>query len=389
MKRVVRFMLVHVLTLAVVIATQAQSKVDDDRMKRDIEIAENVLETLIKQKFDKRGFFPMEIQGRYLPGFGVTFRVPSDSYSPWLMNIGEGSSTVVVGGTPEAKSYSYSYSTDDAPGARTRDKEKAKTKIRSNRDSVMMIYNQRVIEAAKEFLSDYADLIGQLTPQERVAITNRGGENSSMYFPRGGNSKRSMLNIEATKGDISQLQQGKISRDQFFKNVKVVNTESVEELAPDLELFSSIFSRLYRSDLSKTYFSQENIYYERMKDFGAIYYMQVYSSNPYDNPKRHNMPTLGLDDVDQATRDKKVKDLYPAFEKDVKENMLEYGRTLRSLNDNESLVLNIRMTTCGGCGIPSTLELSVPNTVLKDYNMGKVTKDAAVAMVNVKKGANQ
>jgi hypothetical protein len=387
MKRVLRFMLVPVLTLVIVMTSHGQSKVDDERMKRDIEIAENVLGTMIKQKFDKRGFFPMEIEGRYLPGYGVTFRVPSDSFSPWLMNLGGSGNAVVV--TPEAKSYSYSYSTDEAPGARPREGDKIKAK-RMNRDSVMMIYNQRVIEASKEFLADYADLIGQLNPEERVAITNRGGgDNNSWYFVTGAKSKRSLLNIEATKSDISQFRQGKISRDQFLKNVKVVNTESVEELDPDLELFSSIFNRLYRPDLSKTYFTQENVYYERMKDFGAIYYMQVYSSSPQDDPRRHEMPTLKLDDVDQATRDKKVKELYPLFEKDVKQNMLEYGRTLRSLKDNESLVLNIRLTKCEACGIPSTLELSVPNTVLKDYGMGKLTMDAAMAKVNVKKGANQ
>jgi hypothetical protein len=388
MKRVLRFMLVPVLTLVIVMTSQGQSKVDDERMKRDIEIAENVLGTMIKQKFDKRGFFPMEIEGRYLPGYGVTFRVPSDSFSPWLMNLGSGGNAVVVG-TPEAQSYSYSYSTDEAPGARPRDREKVKAK-RMDRDSVMMIYNQRVIEASKEFLADYSDLIGQLNPEERVAITNRGGgENNSWYFVTGAKSKRFFLNIEALKSDISQFRQGKISRDQFLKNVKVVNTESVEELDPDLELFSSIFNRLYRPDLSKTYFTQENVYYERMKDFGAIYYMQVYSSSPMDDPRRHEMPTLKLDDVDQATRDKKVKELYPVFEKDVKQNMLEYGRTLRSLKDNESLVLNIRLTKCEACGIPSTLELSVPNAVLRDYGMGKLTMDAAMAKVNVKKGANQ
>jgi hypothetical protein len=386
MKRVLRFVLVPVLTLVIAMTSQAQNKVDDDRMNRDIEVAENVLSTLIKQKFDKRGFFPMEIEGRYLPGYGVTFRLPNNSFTPWVMNLGSGNNAVVVG--TQGQSYSYSYSTDEAPAARPREKEKMKTKM--NRDSVMLIYNQKVIEAAKEFLADYSDLIGQLTPEERVAITNRGtGENNSWYVLAGAKSKKSLLNIEASKNDISQFRQGKISRDQFMKNVKVVNTESVEELDPDLELFSSIFNRLYRPDLSKTYFTQENIYYERMKDFGAIYYMQVYSSSPQDDPRRHEMPTLKLDDVDQATRDKKVKELYPAFEKDVKENMLEYGRTLRSLKDNESLILNIRLTKCEACGIPSTLELSVSSAVLRDYSSGKLTKDAAVAKVNVKKGANQ
>ena len=101
------------------------------------------------------------------------------------------------------------------------------------------------------------------------------------------------------------------------------------------------------------------------------------------------MPTVSLDEVDQKTRDKKVKELYPLFAKSIKEDMLEYGRTLKSLKDEESLILNIVMTRCRGCEIPATLELTVKNSVLKDYSSGKLTKEAALQKITEKKGADQ
>ena len=101
------------------------------------------------------------------------------------------------------------------------------------------------------------------------------------------------------------------------------------------------------------------------------------------------MPTLDLENVDKEMRDKKVKELYPVFEKDIKESMLDYGRTLKSLKDDELLVLNIKLTQCESCGIPSTLELSVKNSVLKDFSSGKLTKEAAISKIAVKKGPNQ
>ncbi len=84
-------------------------------------------------------------------------------------------------------------------------------------------------------------------------------------------------------------------------------------------------------------------------------------------------------------RDKQVKDLYPKFELDLKENIVEYGRTLRSLKDNEQLVFKVKMTACKGCGIPATLELSIPSSALKDYGTGKATREATVAKISVKK----
>src|SRR3546814_5540649 len=67
-------------------------------------------------------------------------------------------------------------------------------------------------------------------------------------------------------------------------------------------------------------------------DFGTIFYMQVVSSVER-GPNRFMIPTLGLENLDQATRDQKVAELYPLFEADIKQNILEYGRTIKSLKD--------------------------------------------------------
>ncbi len=198
-------------------------------------------------------------------------------------------------------------------------------------------YNQKIIDASKIFLADYGDLISQLGSEERITITNRGDGNQRFWYGFDAKvPKRTMLSIEANKGEITQFKQGKLTRDQLMAKIKIVNTETIDELNPDLELLSSIFDRLYRPDLSKTYYMEGGIYYERLKDFGVIYYMRTVSSSR-DDFNRHNIPTLKIEDVDQATRDKKVKELYPAFEKEVKENILEYGRTLKSLKDEEVL----------------------------------------------------
>ena len=161
-----------------------------------------------------------------------------------------------------------------------------------------------------------------------------------------------------------------------------------DELQPDLELLTSIFNRLYQRDLSKTFFTDENIYYERLKDYGVIYYMNVFSSNQ-TNYDRWGMPTQGLNNLTQEDRDKKVKELYPVFERDIKADILEYGRTVKSLKGDEVLMFNIAITKCQSCGIPATLEVSVKASVLSDYSSGKISKDAALTKMEIKKGSNQ
>jgi hypothetical protein len=263
----------------------------------------------------------------------------------------------------------------------------------SERDSAKAAYGEKLLQASKTFLADYGDLIG-LEPNEKILITTKsekGGGGYNYTFAFAGDykqPKRQVMSVEALKSDITQYKQNKISRDQLMSKFKVLNSELTDEMQPDLELLSTIFSRLYRSDLSKTYFMEGAPYYERMKDFGVTYFMQVYSSNIGDY-NRFNMPTVNMEDLDQATRDKKVKELYPMFENDIRGNMLEYGRTLNSLKDDELLIFDVTLTKCKGCGIPATVELSVKASVLKDFGSGKISKDAALAKISLKKGALQ
>jgi hypothetical protein len=391
----------------------AQNKADEVRMQRDIEVAENILSTLIKQQMGKRNFFPFEVEGSYLPGYGVTFRLPGEFFgNMFLINDGADSFNFAFPPEPDepaapgeptrpvsSSSYSYSTHEDRARQEAKRNLGLAKTKTSrgktktTNNDSTRNAYNENLIEAAKNFIADYGDLLTQLQSNEKIIITNKG-ENRNfpmVWVGNGGFEKRkqNIISIEGTRSDVTQFRQGKLTRDQLIGKLHVVNSEVSDELQPDLETLSSIFNRLYSRDLSKTFFSDENIYYEKLKDYGAVYHMQVFASNQIDDEGFYNMPTVRLNDLDQAARDKKVKELYPEFEKSIKEDILEYGRTLKSLKDDESLVFEIAMTRCKGCSIPSSLEISVKNSVLKDYSSGKISKDAALAKLNLKKGPDQ
>ncbi|MBX2915953.1 MAG: hypothetical protein KF856_11855 [Cyclobacteriaceae bacterium] len=392
MKRAVRSWML-VLGALVIITVQTHAQKDEERMNRDLAVAENILSTLIKQKLEKRNFFPVEISSDYRAGYGVTFRLPYNLNGPFVWGIGTQDITT------NGNAYQYFVEpSQQVDVARVYD-ERGRTLTETlrgratagrsvNADSIQKATTEKLLEACKEFIADYGDLISQLQPTEKIIITNRSDGNRNWFIAFPENQKPSYLSIETTKGDVTQLKQGKVSREHFVKNLKVVNSQMDNELQPDLELLTSIFNRLYQRDLSKTFFTDESIYYERLKDYGVIYYMNVFSSNQA-NYDRWVMPTQRLTNLTKDERDKKVKEIYPAFERDIKADILEYGRTLKSLKPDEVLVFNITLTKCQGCGIPATLELTVKAAILNDYTAGKILKDAALAKIEVKKGNNQ
>lgn len=420
MKSVARKVMMMACVALATASLWAQGKLNEDRMQRDIEVAENILSTLLKQQFDKRSFFPMEVKGNYRPGYGVTFQIPVDNVfimwdeTPNLAStfypdsrgggVYEFETPVIIRNGNSERAAEEEVAKARANADRLRNDQARKNDVNvkgqarisparariQNQDSLRDQSTLKMVDAAKQFLADYGDLITQLAPSERIIITNRNDENQFWWNGVNMQNRRNpYVSVEGLKSDIAQLRQGKITREQFMTKLKVVNTEGENELQPDLELLSSIFNRLYRSDLSKTFFTQENTYYERLKDFGAIYYMQVYSTNADVYGDGFDMPTLGLRGLDPETRDKKVKELYPQFARTIKEDILEYGKTVKSLKDDESLIFNIKLTRCKGCDIPSWVEYAIKYSVLKDYNNGKISRETALEKFSEKKGPMQ
>lgn len=404
MKEMKKFFIVIIGVLVSAIAI-SQPKIDEQRMKRDIEVAENVLSTLFKQQFDRNNFFPLRLNGTYTEGYGITFRLPGGFNDPMrLFMMAPDPPDVPYSSefewTDGPNSFSYSFhqeeeDCEDCEKIKIREKSKSERSgaprpsqaPKDQNDDEQNSFNEKFIEASKNFLADYGDLLSQLKPDERIMITNRD-EGHDSWFQNFNSTLHTSISIEALKGDLSQEKQGKITREQLLAKIKVSKNEVSDKLDPDLELLSSIFERLYQPDLAKTFFSEDGIRYERLKDFGVTYYMKAYSSRQ-DDSELYSIPALGLKDLDQEVRDKKVKELYPAFEKELKENMLDYGRTLKSLKDDENFGFNVKVTRCRGCEIPSTLELNVKNSTLKDFSSGKISKESALAKISIKKGPNQ
>src|SRR5688572_24956881 len=91
MKKIMKFWVSGMIALVIQSHTIVAQKIDDERMRRDIEVAENVLSTMIKQEINQqRTFYGMEIRGTYQEGYGVTFRLPGDYSTPMVFSIPQG-----------------------------------------------------------------------------------------------------------------------------------------------------------------------------------------------------------------------------------------------------------------------------------------------------------
>jgi len=368
----------HILSLifiaAIAFTTTAQT-IDADRMHRDLEVAENALGTIIKTSSDKFPgwhFRDKDIEADYVKDYGVVFTVNSKSLS-----------YVVLADKIKDK---------DHKEASVIDLKKASEEEKNH-----------FVENSKTFLADYAGIIGQLKDDQKISI-RRGGSDShnshinleNVYFD---NAKGvataktilgsddlalvdSELTIEVSVEKINQLRRGNISRNDFFKAVNVVENVRSYEKDPGIETLVAMFQRLYKKDLSRTYYSERQPKYSKLSNFGVIIKMKFYSS--YEDDNVYSMPTIAKKGLTLEERNNHVMELLPQFEADFKENLVNYGRTLKDLDSDEILMFEINMTTCKGCkDFPRYMKFSVKKSVLHKFNRGEYDMKQAVDMVNV------
>ena len=58
---------------------------------------------------------------------------------------------------------------------------------------------------------------------------------------------------------------------------------------------------------------------------------------------------------------------------------------MKSLKPEEATMFKVALTECEGCDMPKSIEINIKAATLVDYNMGKLSRDAALSQLKVKK----
>lgn len=362
-----------VITFFIYASTIAQG-IDNERMNKDLEVAENILSTLGRQSFggDSREYLFLggdDIEGSYIEGYGVVFSFPSNFLGHSIVVSNPGQRIIV--GSGSGGNYDYSYSYDDVD-------VDVQVDPNVNISDLSEKNKESVIELMKLFLVDYADLIGQLKPTDRIMISEEGSDfdwDFRFFDEDKGNVSKTRLSAEILKSDITKYKEGKLTRDQALEKVKVIDRAENQKKYPDLELLASIFDRLYREDLSDTYHLNGKVRFEKIEGLGAVFSLKLHQ---HDGSGRSFFGGYS-----NAKSDEEDKRLYPIFIEEFKRNILEYGRTIKSIDGQEQLLVKVNMDHCSDCPIPKNIAVSVKVAVLKDYLSGKLSIDDALGKLKV------
>jgi hypothetical protein len=455
-----------VILLIFICSSAIAQNIDEDKMNRDLEIARNVLATMLKGGSES-WIGSSSIEGSYVKGYGVIFTIPRH-YSmihvrpprvvvtPRIRMRTRSSGDEMIIYEENIKAYAeeaekfaqkqeelirkqkeLAKKGKELSEEELEELEEAMAEIEINADEIAEMAKeaeaqalewqenyaesleasmQHTEQAVITFLADYADLIGQLKPTDHILVKQESPFGEDVYIAGwdegddvwvvpdvdvdvdvdeddwGGSSgisspakKGSGFSAEVSKKVVTDYKTGKINFDTFKEKVNIKRAEP-EIKSPDLDMFANIFKQYYSPKMSKTFFTESKPRYQVLDNFGVIYTIRTYSS--YIDGKYYNMPVLARERVSSEERKAAIEELYPKFENDIKAFIIDYGRTIRSLEDKDMLLLKIYMTKCEDCAIPKSIDVSVKISVLKQFDQQKLSRDKALAAIEIKKNFN-
>lgn len=357
-----------VITTALVLLMCGTTWCQSERMNRDLEVAAEVLSTLLNRGVDSHfPMFNLEVEGRYVEDMGAIFTLPNHQNRRHMIRV-----------------HSVEEQEDDVevfvPGTAT---------VSPDHDDVDLV------ETIIIFLRDYGNLLSALDDDDQVIVRTGGPRNKAERLmgwalakegqPRqlkaaGGES----VQVTAEVKNIRAFDEGRIDNATFADRL-VIRRESAEDISeePELEVFASILHRLFKPDFSKTYYMDSQPWVERLGDMGVTYHIKVYSSS--SDGDLHTVTTLGKSGLSQDERNEIVNGMYPQFLESMKESILDYGHTLRNLSDDEMLFFVVNLTECKGCDMPKEIELSIKKSVLSSYRKDDLSLAQAKDRFSLKK----
>lgn len=389
---------ITIALLFTILFTWAQGP-DQDRMQREIEVAENILATLLEEPQDDRSpearFFISrnQVEGSYLEGVGVLFTIQPD----------------LLGRITGAGSVRFFFPGEDPQVIIQEETEKSETEETDKRSTSGL--EERFRQVAGDFMADYAFLLRRLPDEEKVMIRLQSKPIGIFAGSAHGAVRRNAelaYSAVLPKADILAFQSNRISREQLADRIAFTfqqkGTAATEGIDRELELLSGIFGRLYRSDLSEDFHISSTPSYERIPGVGAVlnlsmmpdhlgfapaiaglrfsrgdaigYYFRTEKSK--EEPEKENEADK------KADRAGKADEAYPAFEKLLLENIVEYGSIVKALADEEALIFQVSFPDCDECKeMPGKLEVTARRSTLQDYRQGRLALEQAAGQLSV------
>ena len=353
-------------------STQDLSKLP--KMEKDIVILQNVLSDLFGN--EDRYFSSRNAKGMYVPGGGVIFSMSSNSlYGNILIE--------------------YADVLDEIDGDGTKQDE-------SSPEETNRKMEETIREKSKEFLTNYGSLLTELKSGEKLMLNidytarQKREESRSSSRARFVSSSRNMkkrMQSSISYKALNDFSTGKINLQQAMEAVETKIVEDADKEMTDAKILAGILDDLMQTSMDGKFRRRSKTNWTYFDGFGLMFNLQMSTSSSTSEMIIYSQSVRTItrteDSEVEKEREELMKELeeaYPDFEDMLKENIVQYGRTLRSLGAGESVIVNVDF----GSGVrdskmPRSIRMVVPKSSIDAYAKGQKSLEQVKKEIDIKK----
>ncbi|MCH8019232.1 hypothetical protein IH785_05165 [candidate division KSB1 bacterium] len=411
-KFLIRLLFWQIIFLSIIlfpISSFAQSsKINWDRMNRDLEIMQGVLDNLLAPSKPMLAFSNGGARGLYFDGYGVVFQI--DLGGAPLMDVvrlrmgnefelAKELSEQAKARAFEGKPVSVAPISDEGPVIVDAITGAVLTKEDLTTGKRIELLEERAIE----FLRDYADAIGQIKPTDRITILANFEHNYGVFAVhlRGAENVEkspSGLNITAKKSDIVDFRKGKIDEKTFRNRVTFHKRLDSKQKNRNIDIMANILNTaLNRKHRGEFRMDSKNrgIYLDGL---GALFFIRGYLLGERDvityeyylgkylKEQEEMQASRVKTTIQSKSPEERIKESIKGFKDELVELVGDYGHTLRTLKPTEYVVVNINFKDNWRAHFletPQQVILKVRKQDLDRYDRGELTLAALRKKVEI------
>ena len=374
------------------------SRINWDRMNRDLEIMQGVLDNLLAPSKPMLAFSNGDARGLYFEGYGVVFQIDLGGAH-------------VMDGVRIRMQNDFKHAREMAGQAKKRSgKAKAMPLPPLPDDSYLVVdamtgsvlkkeyltlgkQIELLKERAIEFLSDYADAIGQIKSTDRITILANFEHTYRVFavYLRGAENVEenpSGLNITAKKSDIVNFRKGKINEEAFRNRVTFHKRLDNKRRNRNIDIMANILNTALNrkhGDEFRTTSKNRGVYLDGL---GALFFMRgelfgkrdvatyEFYLSKYLREKEEIRVKGAKTETKTKSPEERIKESIKGFKDELIELVGDYGHTLRTLKPTEYVVVNINFRDNWSAHFlesPQQMILKVKKQDLDRYDRGDLT----------------
>lgn len=387
------FFSIATLTLIFALQSVDAQDIDKNRMQRDINIMENILQEMFKTSWEARGnsvriqsnrLFRFErdddINGTYVPGYGVIFTVPG------------GPPGFVLSSDADDDGFAYSFQYGD-------DQKEVK------------VTQETVTNKIVEFLRDYGSTMGQLSNGDRITVIYKANtprfKLDVIQFSNNKKIQRQQIptiSVVATQADLQSYRRGNLSDAEFRNRLEISTADAEENQQMDLKVMANIFDTAFKETDDEQFYISGSVDYVMLKNFGALFSFNITQGNNFsdlakafrgvaenlasvldaDSAKVKSISINHNDDASDNKVEKEARQDLDEFISNLKAYIIDYGPTLRSVESDQQVLISITVNATYG-SLPDRIDLQVSKSTLERINQGAISREQAIEQIQVRK----